>query len=115
MSNIGVGERTVYNNQVRPKFRRISNEDAVLGVHDQVVIVDSDDAAVTVTLPNVGEAAGKIFTITASDGDTNTVTIEDNAESGFADEDIVGDGGQRVLYSDGLHWHILSSVVGATT
>jgi hypothetical protein len=116
MSNIGVGERRTYDNQVRPKFRRVSNEDATLGVHDQVVIVDSGDEAVTITLPNVGEAAGKVFTITANDGDGNTVTIEDNAdESGLADEAIVGDGGQRVLYSDGLHWHILASIVGETT
>jgi hypothetical protein len=110
MSNIGVGERRTYDNQVRPKFRRVSNENATLGVHDQVVTVETDAGVATITLPNVGEAAGKIFTITAPNATGNNVTVEDNAdESGLADQSITGDGDSIVLYSDGLAWHVLAS------
>jgi hypothetical protein len=115
MPNIGVGERPTYDQQVRAKFRRIANANATLGVHDRVVIVNSNSSAVTITLPNVGEAAGKIFTVTAENGLTNNVTIAHAGESkNWANQTLAGNGAQRVLYSDGISWFVLASATGAT-
>lgn len=108
MSNIGVAERQTYDQQVRSKFLRVSNESATLGVHDRVTIAESNTDALTLTLPNVGEAAGKMFTITAPNGATNTVTVQDNDESmNWSDLSMDANNDQVVLYSDGLSWMVL--------
>ena len=110
MPNIGVAERQTYDAQVRPKFRRVSNENATLGVHDRVVVVDINSDSVVLTLPNVGEAAGKMFTITVGEvtgGANNSATIKDNGESmNWSDIESTDDtaGQLAVLYSDGMSW-----------
>lgn len=108
MPNIGVGGRHELDQQVLSKFLKVENEDATLGVHDRVVEVDSDSSAVTLTLPQVDEAAGKIFTFTANDGVTNAVTVQDNDESkNWSDITLGSDNATLVLYSDGITWHTL--------
>ena len=78
---------------------------ATLTVYQTKVVCDSTDGAFSVTLPNVGEAVGKIFSIVlAADG--GDITIQDQDESLYWDGDYtlasVGDG--KLLYSDGASW-----------
>lgn len=114
MSNIGAGERQAYQNQVRGKYRKIDNANAALAVSDQVVIVASDSSAVTVTLPQVDEAAGRIYSIQAPDGGDNTVTVQDNDESmNWSDLSLDFAADRVLLYSDGLSWWTLQLVEGA--
>jgi len=109
MPNIGVAERQTYDQQVRSKFLRV-DENATLGVHDRVVIADSTEGAVTVTLPNVGEAAGKIFTVTAPAGNTNNVVIAHGGESlNWSNITLNAANAKAALYSDGVTWFRIAS------
>lgn len=117
MSNIGAGARHELDQQVLSKFRKVANENASLGVHDRVVSVDIDTASVVLTLPNVGEAAGKIFTVSVdavTGAAANNCTITDNGESkNWADIVSTDDtpGQVAVLYSDGESWFQLITSV----
>lgn len=109
MPNIGVAERTTYDQQVRAKFRRLT-ETGALGVHDRVVVVDSTEGAVTVTLPNVAEAAGKIFTISAPTAGTNNVVIADGGVSmNWSNITLSTNNHKRALYSDGITWFAIAT------
>ena len=109
MPNIGVAERTTYDQQVRAKFRSVT-ANATLGVHDRVVFVDSTAGAVTVTLPDVGEAAGKVFTITCPSAGTNNVVITDGAVStNWSNITLSTNNHKRALYSDGVSWFVLAT------
>ena len=100
-------ESRVLDSQARNKFRAVDNESVTLGINDRVVEVASDTAAVTVTLPNVDEAAGKTFAITAPNGLTNAVTVTDGAGGSVdfqGDYALNADADGIVLYSDGRKW-----------
>lgn len=79
-------------------------------VRDSLVHCNTDDNAITITLPPVGEAAGKIFVIyLVSDNSGNDVTLQDYQDDSALWSDIgdvtmddVGDG--NCLYSDGKAW-----------
>ncbi len=90
----------------------------VMTLRDRVVhIYTSDDtAAYAITLPNVGEAAGQIFSfITRETLAAYNVTIQDQDESkDWADIVLLGVNSETlVLFSDGLQWHILSENVSS--
>jgi len=55
--------------------------DYTLTTRDSTVVVDSSDAAVTITLPPVAEAKGLIFVIEAPYGASNAVTVQDQDDS----------------------------------
>lgn len=79
-------------------------------VRDQLVRPSANPTtgAITITLPPVAEAKGRMYSILARDADaTNDVTITDNDDTEYWVQDIVLDGpGQRVLlFSDGMVWH----------
>ena len=90
------------------------SEDATLDVNDQVVDVDSSEDAVTITLPFVGDAVGRIYFITAAAGNTNTVTVEDNDESVQWGGDYSLDAANNsiALMSDGRKWWVVDSTIG---
>jgi len=73
--------------------------------------------AFTITLPPVTEAKGRFYSLIARDADgTNTITIQDRDESECWDGDITFNGkcDKVLLYSDGLAWLVLASVLTAT-
>ena len=78
---------------------------------DQVVLVDTSSAAVTVTLPSVAECRGLFFSIRCS-AYTSTGTIQDQDDSAAWAGDITFDavGDKVLLYSDGMTWHVLSDL-----
>lgn len=84
---------------------------ATLTVYQTKVVCDSTDGAFAVTLPNVGEAVGKFFSIVMS-VDNGDVTIQDQDESLYFDGDYtlndVGDG--YLLYSDGMSWWAIGAL-----
>jgi len=85
-----------------------------LQVYEQVVLIDTDtnDGTFTLTLPPVGEAAGKFYSITVIDAN-GAVTIQDQddsiAWSNISTLDADTDG--VVLFSDGLRWWTVASDV----
>lgn len=81
-----------------------------LTVRDLVTRVTAS-GAITMTLPAVADAAGKIFTIIArAASTTNIVTIADKDDSeGWVDQYLVFNGDKIILYSDGISWHIIKS------
>ena len=77
-----------------------------LEVYETLVLCDTTDGAITLTLPNVSEAIGKVYSIKLeTDGGTD-VTIQDGDESKYWEADItLDDAGDGVLlYSDGQSW-----------
>jgi len=97
--------------------------DYTMTTRDYVLRPDAvtNDAAITITLPPVAEAKGRIYSIlTMRDEVTSllTVTIEDNnddSEDWIADI-VLNEGGQgAVFYSDGRKWMIYSSGIRAAS
>ena len=87
--------------------------DVELQVYQQTIraYADVHSNDITVTLPNVTEACGKIYSILARDADNvNTVIIEDNNnDSEQWGGDYILDAPQDfiMLYSDGLKWCVI--------
>lgn len=87
------------------------NADYQMTTRDYVVrpSADGDSGAITITLPPVAEAKGRIYSILVRNADAvNTITIADKDDSECWGGDIVCNGKcDRVLaYSDGLAWMI---------
>lgn len=84
----------------------VDNENYQAKVTDKVIRVASDSSAVTITLPNAAEFAGRMISIIAPDGGTNAVTVTDRDGSldfqGDYSLNAADDG--TLLYSDGLKW-----------
>jgi hypothetical protein len=81
---------------------------ATLTVRDQVVIADSTSAAFAITLPPVAEAQGLIFTIDATVGATNTVTVQDQDDSvDWTDISLDANLDACCVRSDGRRWMVL--------
>lgn len=72
---------------------------------------NGDSGPITITLPSVAEAKGRIYSILARDADgTNDITITDNgSDSECWTSDIVLDADceRLLIYSDGLAWVVL--------
>lgn len=87
---------------------------ATLKVTDQTVVL-TVTGAYTVTLPEVAEARGRMYSFTQSPGVTGTgdITITDAGDdASFTDVIIDAENEKATLYSDGVHWHMLE---GATS
>ena len=79
--------------------------DYEMSTYDYVVRPDTSSAAVTVTLPRVSEAKGRIYSIVARNGATNAVTVTHAGDSeGWSDITLNTDGAAALLYSDGMKW-----------
>ena len=82
---------------------------------DYVVRPDADvgSGPITITLPSVADARGRIYTFLARDADgTNTVTIAHKGDSeGWSNVTLNNTGEKCVLYSDGVSWFVLMSAL----
>lgn len=88
------------------------SEDYQMTTRDYVVRVDASSAAVTVTLPSVSETRGRIYSISAADA-TNNITITDKGDSeAWSDITLTMSNNRALLYSDGMFWYTLASVIG---
>lgn len=87
---------------------------ATLTPNQNIVFVGGFDAAVTVTLPAVGDCAGRIFAIHVTEtAAVNNVTVAD-ADDSLAWADIViasASGGSALLFCDGAKFWVLSSTI----
>jgi len=93
-----------------------------LSVRDYVVRVTndiedaSDGGTITINLPNVVDATGRIYSILATaiandgDGDAGDVVVTSQGDdSNFeGDYTLTAAGDRVVLYSDGFSWHALA-------
>lgn len=95
---------------VRGNFQAITAT-ATLDVWDLDVKVDGTAADITLTLPAVEKARGKIYTITLEDADSKTLTITDAGDDTiFSDLALGDDDDYAVLFSNGTRWLVLASV-----
>ena len=79
---------------------------ATLEVYEQLAICDSTDGAMTLTLPPVGEAKGKFYSI-IFETDNGDLTVQDQDDSYDWSDLTADDAGEcLLLYSDGFKWHI---------
>ena len=98
--------------QVRDKFLH-ATEDATLTVNQQMVVATTGAVSdVTVTLPSVVLAAGKIFTLTLeTDGGKDLVVQDADDSVNWTDLTMDTQYDYAVLYSDGRRWWVLASEV----
>lgn len=104
---IGRDEREV----VRDSFEAIT-ETGTLDVWDLVTHVDSTDGTITITLPSVEAARGKIYTITCETFSSN-ITISDAGDDTIFTTALIFTAvdNYAVLYSNGTRWFVLVSVI----
>jgi len=90
-------------------------EDYEMKTYDYVVRPSANPTtgAIKITLPRVAEAKGRFYSILARDADgTNTITVQDQDDSElWSDITLNGPGDQVLLYSDGIHWWTVVSVL----
>lgn len=85
-----------------------------LAAYERDVIVDSTLGIGTVKLPDVSEAKGKLYSVNALTGNTNTVTVSEYSSNnsfdwpGDASLDAAKDRG--LFYSDGQKWWVLTDM-----
>lgn len=87
-----------------------------LAVHEQIVVVGTTTGNITITLPAVGEAIGKLFSIHAPTigTDTNTITLEDKNNDSIdwgGDYTLAADNDRILLFSDGRVWWVLDNQI----
>lgn len=70
---------------------------------------DATSGPITITLPPVTEAKGRLYSILATEADaTNTVTVSDGAISTPWSDVVLNTANTgRLFYSDGLSWFVL--------
>jgi len=94
------------------------NADYAMSVWDYVLrpSADADSGPITITLPPVAEAKGRLYSICIRNADgVNTVTIEDrqdDSECWLGDVTYDGKCDGNLWYSDGLKWWALGEQAG---
>ena len=83
-----------------------------LALYERVVRATPNEVAdITITLPNVSEAAGLFFSIYCVANATYNVVVQDNDESeGWSDLTLTALNDMVLLYSDGFTWFKLVDV-----
>ena len=97
--------------QVLDNFIAIT-ADLALSVNQQVVEATTSTVDITVTLPNVEEAAGRTYTIALiTDGGFDLI-VQDQDESRNWDGDytMADANDEYVFYSNGRKWYMLTTV-----
>lgn len=89
----------------------VKTASATLTILEQVVECDSTAGIMTITLPPVSEAKGKIFSIYL-DTDGGDITIQDQDDSRGWDGDYTLDdvGDAYALYSNGRSWYPIGAL-----
>uniref|UniRef100_A0A6M3IYR6 Uncharacterized protein n=1 Tax=viral metagenome TaxID=1070528 RepID=A0A6M3IYR6_9ZZZZ len=93
---------------VADKFQTLTAT-GTLDVWDLVTNVDSSGAAVTVTLPAVEKARGKIYTITAETVGNNITITDAGDDTIFTDSVLDTADDYSVLFSNGTRWFELAA------
>ena len=96
----------------RSGFKAIT-DDLTMTIRDFAVEASPADVDITVTLPSVSEARGKIFTIQIIDSDTGDVYIDDAGDDPLwptsTDVDLTTQNDFIIVFSNGRHWYELAS------
>lgn len=99
-------DRSAEHGVVVDKFTDVTSDYSMTS-RDYVVRADATAGALTITLPSVADAKGRIYSILARVADAaKTVTIAHKGDSEqWADVVLTMDGEYCMLYSDGMFWH----------
>jgi hypothetical protein len=85
-----------------------------MSVRDFVVEVGLAAGNITITLPPVAEARGKIYTIALLDADTHDYTVTDKGDDPRWSDIVLGDDHDYlVLFSNGKRWFELAEMSDA--
>lgn len=87
------------------------SSNTTLELYENVVVADTSGGAVTITLPDVGEAAGLTFDIEAPNGSSDAVTVNDANGSNVASSTISIDNGNVTVVSTGRNWRVVNENV----
>lgn len=79
------------------------------------VVRPNTETALTLTLPPVAEAKGRIYTIVARGSGTVTVTDKDDSECWSGDFVLTSKCDAAVLYSDGLCWFVFGTLASPSS
>ena len=91
--------------QVRDKINHITAED-YLTIYDQLTHADTTDGAMTVYLPPVAQAMGKLYSIALiTDGGDLTIADLDDSRNWEGDYTLNDAGEHKLFYSDGEKWY----------
>lgn len=86
----------------------------VLEAYQQDVVIDSTLGTLTVYLPDVSEAKGKVYAVTATVGGTKTVTVAERSSGNSLDwpgnSSLNADKDRALYFSDGRQWWILTDM-----
>ena len=86
---------------------------ATLEVYEQLAICDSTDGAMTLTLPPVGEAKGKFYSI-IFETDNGDLTVADQDDSyDWDDLTMTAAVDGALLFSDGMKWWVVVNDIGS--
>jgi hypothetical protein len=107
-----------HNREVVDKYVN-PNADYQMATYDYVVrpSADGDSGPINLTLPPVAEAKGRFYGIVARNADgTNFIIVQDKDDSECWAGDITLNGkcDRVLLYSDGLTWYTVLSVLTFT-
>lgn len=103
---MGLEKRFIEQDAVVGKVARFT-EAAVMKVTDYVVRTDSTAGAMTITLPSVAEAKGRIYSIYHETSDNNLTVADQSDSQAWSNQVITAAGGYLTVYSDGFRWCIL--------
>ena len=79
-----------------------------MSVFDQDLLFDDTGGVVAITLPRVGEAKGRVYTIAMGTTDDGDLTISDGGESvDWTDVVLTAVLDRACLYSNGYSWYVL--------
>lgn len=104
-----------HNREVVDKYVN-PNADYQMSTYDYVVrpSAGGDSGPIVLTLPPVAEAKGRFYGIVTRNADgTNFITVQDKDDSECWAGDITLNGkcDRVLLYSDGLTWYTISSIL----
>lgn len=104
-------QRMVDDGTVKDKFKYISGTGttASIGISEQVVRADLG-ANITVSLPPVSLAEGKLYSVYVRTVTTFAMTLQDLDDSeDWADKTLDADADGILLYSDGTKWWVVTN------
>lgn len=92
-------------------FEGSTTDDLTMNVYDLVVEADVSGGSITITLPPVAEARGKIYSIELLDADSGECTVTDAGDDSKWTDVVLGDDDDYlILFSNGTRWFELSEM-----
>lgn len=93
------------------RIKNVDDTDVTLALYENIVRVEADDANVTVTLPDVGQAAGLAFDVKAVSTNSASNNVILNDATGSAVNTMTADDDYLLVVSNGYEWRTIDSTI----